>query len=296
MQFMKRIFLVLVTNILVMLTIGVLLYILMGFFPALQQTGYGNLMILASVWGFGGAFASLLLSKVMAKWMSGVEVIDPATASGDERWLVQTVQRLADKAGIDMPEVGIWDSPEINAFCTGPTKNSSLVAVSTGILRQMNKDELEGVLAHEISHAANGDMVTMTLVQGVVNSFVIFFSFILARILLRRGGGEGHGGFAEYMLRNVLQMVLSLVAFVAVIAPFSRWREYRADAGGGRLAGKQRMINALAALADSHRIPQPSGDPAMATMKIDGGVASMFSTHPAIEDRIARLKQMQGVF
>lgn len=298
MQFMKRIFLVVITNILVMLTIGVVLALLLAFFPDLAKLGmgYGDLMVLAILWGFGGAFASLLLSKTMAKWMSGVEVIDPATATGDARWLVQTVQRLADKAGIAMPEVGIWDSPEVNAFCTGPTKNSSLVAVSTGILRHMSKDELEGVLAHEISHAANGDMVTMTLVQGVVNSFVIFFSFVIARLLFRDRDGRG-GGIAEFFVRQTLQVVLSLVAYVAVIAPFSRWREYRADAGGARLAGKQRMINALAALADSHRIPQPAGDPALATMKIDAGKGtSLFATHPSIEDRIARLRQMQGVF
>jgi heat shock protein HtpX len=291
MQFVKRIFLFLLTNILVMLTIGVVVALLMAFFPQLKDFGYSNIMVLSAVWGFGGAITSLLLSKVMAKWMSGVQVIDPATATGDERWLVQTVARLAEKAGIDMPEVGIWESPEVNAFCTGPTKNSSLVAVSTGILARMSKEELEGVLGHEISHAANGDMVTMTLVQGVVNSFVIFFSFVLSRLILRRGEDDRGGGFGEYMLRNLLQMVLSLVAFVAVIAPFSRWREFRADRGGAQLTGKHKMIAALEALADSHRLPQPAGDPALATMKIDSGaVQAMFSTHPPLAERIAALR------
>jgi heat shock protein HtpX len=294
MQFMKRLFLVMVTNILVMLTIGVLMYVLMQYFPALQAYGYGQLMIIAVVWGFGGAIVSLMLSRVMAKWMGGMRIIKPSTAQGDERWLVQTVHRLAEKAGITtMPEVGIWDSPEINAFCTGPGKNSSLVAVSTGILRHMNKDELEGVLAHEISHAGNGDMVTMTLIQGVVNSFVIFFSFIIARILMKRGDNDSGGGLAEFMVRQVLQIVLSLVAYVAVIAPFSRWREYRADAGGAQLAGRQKMIAALQALLDSQRIPQPAGDPAMATMMIRSSAKELFSTHPRLEDRIARLRQAQ---
>jgi heat shock protein HtpX len=299
MQFLKRIFLFALTNILVMISIGVLLYVLMQFFPALAQAGYGNLIILSGVWGFGGAIVSLLMSRVMAKWFQGVQVINPDMATGDERWLVQTVYKLAAEAGITtMPEVGIWDSPEVNAFCTGPSKNSALVAVSTGILARMSKDELEGVLGHELSHAANGDMVTMTLVQGVVNSFVIFFSFVIAQMLFRRDRDDDRGGFGrgmmEYMVRNVLQMVLSLIAYVAIIAPFSRWREFRADAGGARLAGKQKMIAALEALADSHRLPLPAGaagDPALATMKIDSRqVQALFATHPSLEERIAALR------
>jgi heat shock protein HtpX len=291
MQLVKRILLFMLTNILVMLTIGVVVAVLMAFFPQLKGFGYSNVMVMSAIWGFGGAFISLLLSKVMAKWMSGLQVIDPATATGDERWLVQTVARLSEKAGIDMPEVGIWDSPEINAFCTGPTKNSSLVAVSTGIMARMSKDELEGVLGHEISHAANGDMVTMTLVQGVVNSFVIFFSFALTQILRGRDENDRGGGFGDFMIRSLLQMVLSLVAHVVIIAPFSRWREFRADRGGAQLTGKHKMIAALEALADSHRLPQPAGDPALATMKIDsGGVQALFSTHPPLEERIAALR------
>jgi heat shock protein HtpX len=295
MQFLKRIFLFALTNILVMLSIGLLVFVLSRFFPALAGYNNSGTMALALIWGFGGALTSLMLSRVFAKMFNGVQLIDPRTATGDERWLVQTVYQLAKDAGITtMPEVGIWESPEVNAFCTGPTKNRALVAVSTGILSRMSKDELEGVLGHEISHAANGDMVTMTLVQGVVNSFVIFFSIVLSRLILRRGDDErdSGGGFGEYMLRNLLQMLLSLVAYVAIIAPFSRWREFRADKGGARLAGVDKMIGALEALADSHRLPQPpAADPSLAAFKIDNrSVAALFSTHPPLEERIAALR------
>jgi len=188
--------------------------------------------------------------------MQGVQIIDVDRAGPEERWLLSTVHNLAREAGITgMPEVGIWDSPEVNAFCTGPTKNSSLVAVSTGILRRMNHDELEGVLAHELSHAANGDMVTMTLVQGMVNSFVIFASFILSR-MLAGGNNRNRSGFVEMMTRMVLQVALSTLAAVLIVCPYSRWREFRADAGGARLAGKNKMISALQALQDSFRLPQ----------------------------------------
>lgn len=294
MTFMKRIALFVLTNILVMLTISAVLYVLMQFFPALQETGYGSLIVLCALWGFAGSLISLMLSRVIAKWSTGVQLIDPDTASGDARWLVQTVHNLAREAGITtMPEVGIWDSPEVNAFCTGPTKNSALVAVSTGILARMSKDELEGVLGHEISHAANGDMVTMALIQGVVNSFVFFLSILIARALMR-GDREDRGpGFGEFMVRQLLQMVLGMLAYVAIIAPFSRWREFRADRGGAGLAGKGKMIAALEALADSHRLPQPPADPALAAMKIDSRtVNALFSTHPALEERIAALRAL----
>jgi len=297
MQFMKRIFLFMLTNILVMLTIGLVFFVLQRFFPQLRVAGTQQLMVLALVWGFGGAMISLLLSKTLAKWGQGVRVIDPATATGDERWLVQTVHRLASQAGITgMPEVGVWESPEINAFCTGPSKNNSLVAVSTGIFRHMTKEELEGVLGHEISHAANGDMVTMTLIQGVVNSFVIFLSWIIANLLLRRNSDD-RGGFGDMMMRHmvvsVLQMVLSFLAYVAIIAPFSRYREFRADAGGARLAGRGKMIAGLQALQDSFRLPQPAPEPSRAAMMISPGKKSNWmSTHPSIEERIAALKAL----
>jgi heat shock protein HtpX len=295
MGFLKRFLLVVATNILIMIALGIIYAVVLMFFPGLGGIDNGPLMVLAVVWGFGGAFISLALSKQFAKWFQGVRVIDPNTASGDELWLVSTVHNLAREAGITgMPEVGIWDSPEVNAFCTGFSKNSSLVAVSTGILYRMNKDELEGVLAHELSHAANGDMVTMTLVQGVVNSFVIFFSFILARLLVRGNDRNRGGSWMEYLVRMVLQIALSTLAAVVIVYPFSRWREYRADAGGARLAGKAKMIGALQALQDTFRLPQgaPQASPALATMKINGGRASLFSTHPSLDDRIEALRKL----
>jgi heat shock protein HtpX len=297
MGWFKRFLLLVLTNILIMIALGIVWAIVLVFVPSLRDTENGFLLGLALVWGFGGAFISLAMSKVFAKWFNGVQVIDPSQANADERWLIDTVHRLAKDAGITgMPEVGVWDSPEINAFCTGPGKNHSLVAVSTGILRRMNRDELEGVLAHELSHAANGDMVTMTLVQGVVNSFVIFFSFILARMLVRGNNRERGGSFMEFMVRMVLQVALSMLASVLIVLPFSRWREFRADAGGAKLAGKAKMIAALQALQDTFRLPMPQGvqdDPGLATMKISSGKkASIFSTHPSLEERIERLQQL----
>jgi heat shock protein HtpX len=302
MSFMKRILLFLVTNLLVMAMIYLVLSVLMVFFPALRG-GYGPLMAMSAVVGFGGAIISLLLSKFMAKWLQGVKVIDPATASGESRWLIDTVYRLAKQAGIeDMPEVGYWETDEINAFCTGPGKDSALVAVSTGILRRMSHDELEGVLAHELSHAANGDMVTMTLVQGVVNTFVFFFSFIITNILANalqgnRDRRDARPGFLDFLLRQIIfQLVSALIglgAYVVIIAPFSRWREFRADAGGAHLAGKNKMIAALQALQDSFRLPQPAGDPSLSAMKINAPQkASLFSTHPSLEERIEALRKL----
>ncbi len=295
MKLAKRIFLLVATNILIMLALGLLWQILLVFVPSLRSMDDGSLMVLALLWGFGGAFISLLMSKQFAKWFQGVRVIDPALAGPEERWLLDTVRRLAAQAGItDCPEVGIWDSPEVNAFCTGPSKNSSLVAVSTGILNRMDHDELEGVLAHELSHAANGDMVTMTLVQGVVNSFVIFASIILARLLVRGNDRERGPNFMEYLVQMVLQMALSWLAAVLVIFPFSRWREFRADAGGAQLAGKGKMIAALRALQDGFRLPQPrvAAHPALATMKISSSKrGSWFTTHPSLEERIEALQR-----
>jgi heat shock protein HtpX len=285
-----------VVNLLVLVAIGIVFAFLQAFFPGLRGQSLGGMLVLAALFGSVGSVISLFLSKWLAKRGQGVVVIDPATATGDERWLIQTVYKLAKQAGIeDMPEVGIWDSPEINAFCTGPSKNSSLVAVSTGILRHMNKNELEGVLGHELSHASNGDMVTLTLIQGVVNTFVIFFSWVVAQALTRRSDDDrGVGGYFMYhILVSTLQMVLGGVAMVLVVAPFTRYREYRADAGGAHLAGKDKMIAGLQALLDQQRVPLPSGaaDPALAAFKIDGN-ANWFATHPPLEARIARLREM----
>jgi len=303
MQFAKRIFMFLAVNLLVMLMLGIVFFVAMMFFPGLRQSGLAQLVVLSGVFGMGGALISLALSRVLAKWMQGVKVIDPANASGDTAWLLQTVHRLAERTGITtMPEVGIYDSPEINAFCTGPTKNRSLVAVSTGLLNRMSHDEVEGVLAHELSHAGNGDMVTLTLVSGVVNSFVLFISFIVTNIVmsaLRGKDNERGGGFLDYMVRQIVfstvQVAVGLLASMAILFPFSRWREYRADAGGAKLVGKRKMISALEALQDNFRLPKPPADasPAFATMKIGSLNRNvLFSTHPSLEDRIARLREM----
>ena len=303
MSFIKRYFLFFLTNLLVMAMVAVVLGVLAAFFPAVRESGYGQLLVISGLFGFGGAFVSLALSKWMAKRMQGVQVIDPATATGDARWLVDTVHRLAHDAGItEMPEVGFWTSDEINAFCTGPSANNSLVAVSTGILRRMDRSELEGVLGHELSHAANGDMVTMTLIQGVVNTFVFFLSFVVTNILANALSGnrrdrDDRPGFLDFFLRqvifNVVQVAIGTAAYVAVIAPFSRRREFRADAGGARLVGRDKMIAALTALQDSFRLPQPPAEPALAAMKISGTKpASLFSTHPALEERIEALRKL----
>jgi heat shock protein HtpX len=305
MVWFKRIALFLITNILVIITISVVLNLL-GVQPYLGARGinYGSLMAFCLVWGMGGAFISLLLSKVMAKWMMGVKVIDPETTYDSSlRQLVNTVHLLARQAGLlTMPEVGVYESPEINAFATGPTKNRSLVAVSSGLLNSMDQRSLEGVLGHEIAHIANGDMVTMTLLQGIVNAFVMFaaraIAFAIDNFLRgdrdREGGGLGQIG---YMLTVfVLEMVFMLLGSI-VVASFSRWREFRADKGGAQLAGREKMIAALRSLqrvTEINMAPESQGAPAYAAMKISSNKTtfmSLFSTHPALDDRIARLEQ-----
>jgi heat shock protein HtpX len=303
MSFIKRYFLFFLTNLLVLAMVALVLGVLSAFVPAIRESGYGQLLVISGLFGFGGAFVSLALSKWMAKRMQGIQVIDPTTATVDARWLVDTVHRLAKDAGItEMPEVGYWTSDEINAFCTGSSANNSLVAVSTGILNRMSRSELEGVLGHELSHASNGDMVTMTLIQGVVNTFVFFLSFIVTNVLANALSGnrrdrDDRPGFMDFFLRqiifNVVQVAVGTAAYVAIIAPFSRHREFRADAGGARLAGRDKMIAALAALQDSFRLPQPAAEPALAAMKISSpGRASLFSTHPSLEERIEALRKL----
>ncbi len=288
---MKRIFLLILTNIAVVAVLGVV-GSLLGVNRYLTSNGLnlGLLMGYALLVGFGGAFISLLISKPMAKWSSGVRVINQPQNS-DEAWIVQTVERLAKTAGIGMPEVGIFEG-EPNAFATGAFRDSSLVAVSTGLLQGMTHDEIEAVIGHEIAHVANGDMVTMTLIQGVMNTFVVFLSRVIGYAVdsfLRKGDDRDSGPGIGYMVTTiVLDIVLGFVAAM-VVAWFSRQREFRADAGSAQLLGrKQPMINALARLGGLHTAELPKS---LAAMGIAGGIGKLFSTHPPIEERIAALQK-----
>ena len=294
---MKRIFLFMLTNLLVVVTISIVLNLLgVGHYTSRYGINYEHLAIFCLVWGFGGAFISLAISRWMAKMSMGITPIDPDRAYGDERWLVETVFRLSKDAGLTtMPEVGIYDSPEINAFATGPTKSRALVAVSSGLLHRMDKSEVEGVLGHEIAHVANGDMVTMTLIQGVVNAFVMFFARVIGFAISQALAGRNENGesnpspWINMLVVFVLEMVFSILGMI-VVSWFSRWREYHADKGGADLAGRGKMIAALEALQRAHGAPRED-TPALASMKISGGgMMALFSTHPPIEDRIARLR------
>ena len=291
---MKRIFLFVLTNIAVVAVLGIVASLL-GVNRFLTSNGLNLQMLLgfALVIGFGGAIISLLISKPMAKWTSGVRVInDPQNA--DEAWIVETVRKLAERAKIGMPEVGIFEGAP-NAFATGAFKNSSLVAVSTGLLQGMTRDEIEAVLGHEIAHIANGDMVTMTLIQGVMNTFVVFLSRVIGYAVdsfLRRGSDNNSGpGIGYYVSTIVLDIVLGFAAAI-VVAWFSRHREFRADAGAARLMGrKEPMINALARLGGM----QPGELPkAVEAMGITGSMGKLFATHPPIEERIAALQNAQS--
>jgi heat shock protein HtpX len=293
---LKRYGLLIATNVLVLLTLSILAQVL-GVNRWLTERGvdYRLLAAFCLLWGFGGAFISLGISRIMAKMAMGVQVIDPRRP-GEFGDLVDTVHRLAQKAGLPaMPEVGVYDSPEINAFATGPSKSRSLVAVSTGLLRRMDRDEMEGVLGHEVAHIANGDMVTMTLIQGVVNAFVMFLARAIALALASSGrrDGEGNGGHMNYFVVFMLEMAFSFLGMF-VVAWFSRYREYRADAGGARVAGREKMVGALAALNRFHGVnAQVESRPSVATLKISGktgGLMALLSTHPPLEDRIARLQ------
>jgi heat shock protein HtpX len=298
----KRISLFLAVNFLVIMTLSVVLRVL-GIQPYLTAQGmnYESLMAFCLVWGMGGAFISLALSRVMAKWSMGVQVIDPNTRDPQLAELVQTVHQLARGAGLPaMPEVGIYDSPEVNAFATGPSKSRSLVAVSTGLLHRMRRDEVNGVLGHEVAHIANGDMVTMTLIQGVVNAFVMFLARALAFAIAQAAAGnrdreESSGAMSHgiyYLTSFVLEIVFMILGSI-VVAWFSRMREFRADAAGARLAGRSSMINALEALRRTYEIVDPNMQPATQTLKISGkraGIWALFSTHPPLEERIARLE------
>lgn len=291
---MKRIFLFVLTNIAVVAVLGIVASLL-GVNRYLTPNGLnlGMLLGFALVIGFGGAIISLLISKPVAKWSAGVRVINEAQ-NADEAWIVETVRKLAEKAQIGMPEVGIFEGAP-NAFATGAFKNSSLVAVSTGLLQGMTKEEIEAVLGHEIAHIANGDMVTMTLIQGVMNTFVVFLSRVIGYAVdsfLRRGSDNNSGpGIGYYVSTIVLDIVLGFAAAI-VVAWFSRQREFRADAGAAQLMGRrQPMMNALARLGGM----QPGELPkAVEAMGITGGIGKLFATHPPIEERIAALQNSQA--
>lgn len=298
----KRIFLFLALNFLVVLMISVILNLL-NVRPYIQAYGldYQSLLMFCFVWGMGGAFISLGLSRMMAKWMMGVKVIDPHTKNLEEKHLLDLVYRLSQKGGLSaMPEVGIYSSKEVNAFATGPTQKKSLVAVSTGLLSRMDSQEVEGVIAHEITHIANGDMVTMTLLQGVVNAFVMFLARVLAFFAsgLGRDNKESRGSISmSYVLFVYLFEVIFMLLGSLVIAAYSRYREFRADAGGARLAGKQAMISSLEKLRALQEIKDPKEEnPAMAAFKISHpekkGLLRLFASHPPLEERIARLNRL----
>ncbi|MCG6146152.1 protease HtpX [Leptospira bandrabouensis] len=296
MTWIKRIGFFLLTNILIMTTISIVTTLLgsMGFSIRAYGLDLTRLIVFCLMWGMAGSFISLLLSKMMAKWTMGVKVIDPKKASAPEMDVYRRVQSLAQRAHLPMPEVGIYESPEVNAFATGPSKSSALVAVSSGLLNRMNAQELEGVLAHELSHVANGDMVTLTLIQGVVNSFAMFFSRIIAYIA-SNAVKEEMAHIVRIVVTIALDIVFSILGSMAV-AYFSRQREFRADAGGAKLAGRESMISALESLRQMVEMPEDPRGEALASLKISsnkGGFLSLFATHPALEERILALKQMR---
>jgi heat shock protein HtpX len=294
---MKRIFLFILTNLAILVVINIVLRLL-GVDRVLDQSGginFGSLMVMSMVIGFSGSIISLLLSKWMAKRSVGAQVIENPQ-DPTERWLVDTVRRQAQAAGIGMPEVAIYDAPDVNAFATGWNRNAALVAVSTGLLHSMSKDEAEAVLGHEISHVANGDMVTLALIQGVVNTFVVFFAKLIGilvdRVLLKNDGRNGPG-IGAYVAEIAAQIVLGILASIVVMW-FSRQREFRADAGGANLAGRQKMINALERLKVNHE-QQAAMPQNMAAMAISsqGGFSRLFMTHPPLDERIEALRAGQ---
>jgi heat shock protein HtpX len=292
---MKRIFLFLATNLAVILLLTLVINLLgLDSYLDARMGNYVNLLIFAAVIGFGGAFVSLAMSKWMAKMSMGVQVI-AQPANETERWLLETVRRFAETAHISMPEVGIFNSPTPNAFATGARKNAALVAVSTGLLQTMRRDEVEAVVGHEIAHVANGDMVTLTLITGVVNTFVVFLARVIGSLVdsATRGNNESSGpGIGYFATVMVSQLVLGLFASM-IVAWFSRQREFRADAGGAYLAGTRSMIGALEALKRAHS-PKPLPQQ-FAAFGINGGIPEgiqkLFMSHPPLDERIAALEK-----
>jgi heat shock protein HtpX len=280
--FAKRVGLFLLTNLAVVVSVSIILRVL-----GVQPGGIASLAVFSLVWGMGGAFISLQLSRWIAKRATGLQLVNGRSGQQELDWVYSTVERLARQANLPMPEVGVYNSAEVNAFATGPSKSRSLVAVSTGLLRSMQRNEVEGVLAHEVAHIANGDMVTMTLLQGVINAFVIFFARIIASMMSRNDERP------SYLVIFALEIGLGLLGSV-ITAWFSRMREFRADAGGAHLAGRENMVGALRRLMANRELVDPSHQ-ALATMKINGtrGWMMFFSTHPPLEQRIAALERAQ---
>jgi len=301
MTFFKRIFLFVAINLLVITMVSVILSIF-DIQPYLTQAGldYSSLFAFCLVWGVVGSFISLALSRVMAKWMMGIQIIDVNTQNPDYRQLLVIAERLSLKANLPtVPQVGVYQSNELNAFATGPSKKRALVAVSSGLLQRMHPSELEAIIGHELSHIANGDMVTMTLIQGIINAFVMFLARALAFALSGMGRnnqrGRGSSHMSYFLLVMLFQSVFMLLGSLVTCA-FSRFREYRADLGGAELTGKDQMIAALQTLRVMHEIRDPQKEQtALAAFKISGirknGFLSLFATHPSIEDRIQNLQQ-----
>jgi heat shock protein HtpX len=291
----KRIFLFALTNILVMVTISIVMSVLgIGNYLTASGINYSALMVFCILWGFVGSGISLLLSKFMAKRMTGLEIVDGRGQYAD---LVNRVDSFARASGLTkMPEVGVYQSPEVNAFATGPSRNNSLVAVSSGLLNKMTSEEVDGVLAHEVAHIANGDMVTMALIQGVVNAFVMFFARIAAFAIQNAMSGDREddrpvtSGMGYHLTVMVLEILFSFLGMF-VVAYFSRLREFRADKGGAQYAGKQKMVGALRRLKTQIDFVDDSQD-ALKSMKISSkkGLANFLSTHPSLDDRIAALE------
>jgi heat shock protein HtpX len=289
----KRILLFVVTNLAIMVTLSIVLSVL-GFTGYIDPSGNVNhaaLMMFAFVWGMGGAFISLLMSRSIAKMSLGVRLVNGQSGHAELDWLYNTVARLAQQANLPMPEVGYYESPEVNAFATGPSKRKSLVAVSSGLLRTMRQNEAEGVLAHELAHIQNGDMVTMTLVQGVVNAFVLYLARVIGAVV-RNAADERYAYMLSMVVTLVLDIVLGILGMM-IVAWFSRAREFRADAGAAVLSGRENMIAALRRLQTTKQLVD-TREPELATLKISGGRAWMlFSTHPPLEARIAALQNLR---
>jgi heat shock protein HtpX len=289
---MKRIFLFIVTNLAVVLVLSIVARITgLDAWLAAHGQSYMGLLVFATLFGFGGSFISLLLSKTMAKHAMGVQIIDPQTTDPTGRWLLGVVENYARTVGVGMPEVGIFQSQDANAFATGASRNSALVAVSTGLLQQMGRQEVEAVVGHEMTHVANGDMVTLTLIQGVMNTFVIFLSRVIGGLVDRSGNGRGGMGYFATVI--VLQLVLGILASI-IVAWFSRRREFRADRGGAQLAGKPNMIGALQDLKRVHE-PLPAKQFVafgIAEGPVGGGFKRLFMSHPPLDERIAALQAL----